>query len=80
MRKTWLYLKLAVLVLSAVMMFGNRQSSAVEAFACDATCKNTCTLSVCCECEGDTSCNCLIKSGDTGCGKCAKGSEEEVEQ
>jgi hypothetical protein len=69
MRNTWLYLKLAVLLLSAVMMFGSLQSKAA-ADACSGSCSDDCWFSTCCKCQTQLSCGCFIASGEKGCGAC----------
>jgi len=75
MRRTWLYLKLAVLLLGAVMMFGNLQTnrvSAEEGLACTGACSDECWLTVCCKCNTDSACGCHIEPGEKGCGDCEK--------
>lgn len=80
MKPTWIYLKLAVLLFSAVVMFGQIKSNTVFAEACSGGCANDCTLSVCCKCQTASTCGCKIQSGETGCGSCEKNSEEELIQ
>ena len=75
MRRTWLYLKLAVLLLFAVMMFSNRQVSA-DAAACTGSCSDDCWFSTCCKCQTQLSCGCYIASGEKGCGACASAALE----
>lgn len=80
MKRSWLYLKLAVLLLGAVMMYGNLESNRVFAFACNGGCDNTCAPSVCCKCQTDVSCGCKVQAGETGCGICNKsGGAEEMD-
>lgn len=76
MRTTWIYLKLAVLLIAAVMMFVNLKSNTVFAQNCTGGCANDCTLQVCCKCQSVTSCGCKIQSGETGCGTCQKNDTE----
>lgn len=70
MRTTWLYLKLAVLFLAAVMMYGNLQTNRVFATACSGSCKDDCWIGVCCKCQVDSTCGCHIEPGESGCGDC----------
>jgi len=76
MRTSWLYLKLAVLLFAAVMMFGSLKSNKAFAEACTGGCANDCTLSVCCKCQSSTTCGCKIQSGEQGCGTCQKNDAE----
>lgn len=77
MRRTWLYLKLAVLLLFAVMMFANQQSNVVQATACSGSCKDECWFSTCCKCQTELACGCYIASGEKGCGSCSNPPAEE---
>ena len=72
MKRTWLYLKLAVLLLSAVMMYGNVESNRVFANACSGGCdeKEAETLLFRCVCQTASSCGCFIQAGEEGCGVC----------
>jgi hypothetical protein len=75
-RRAWLYLKLAVLLLFAVMMFSNRQVSA-DAASCSGSCTDDCWFSTCCKCQTELSCGCFIASGEKGCGSCQAAKLEE---
>lgn len=75
MRRTWLYLKLAVLVLSAAMMYTNVESSHVFAFGCSGGCDRSGEN---CKCQTSSSCGCFIESGEAGCGVCKGKSDEET--
>lgn len=80
MKRTWLYLKLATLMLGAVMMFGNLEGNSAFADGCSGGCDNTCSPHVCCKCQTASSCGCKIQSGETGCGECNKsGGEMEIQ-
>jgi hypothetical protein len=79
MRRTWLYLKLGVLLLAAVMMYANLQTNRVFANACSGGCANDCTLKVCCKCSTASTCGCKIQSGEEGCGACEKNSGGDLE-
>jgi hypothetical protein len=76
MKRTWLYLKLAVLLLSAVMMYSNVESSRVFAEGCSGGCE---TSGGNCKCQTSTKCGCYIEPGEAGCGVCNGGKEEETE-
>ncbi len=77
MKRTWLYLKLAVLLLSAVMMYSNVESSRVFAEGCSGGCDKNSAGD--CKCQTSTSCGCYIEPGESGCGVCKGKSEEETE-
>jgi hypothetical protein len=73
MKRTWLYLKLAVLLLSAVMMYSNVESNRVfAADSCSGGCdeKSSETLLFRCVCQTASSCGCFIQAGEEGCGVC----------
>lgn len=77
MKRTWLYLKLAVLLLSAVMMYSNVESSRVFADGCSGGCdKNTAGD---CKCNTSSSCGCYIQPNESGCGVCKGGGTETLE-
>jgi|GEM_PF-6558540 len=77
MKRTWLYLKLAVLLLSAVMMYSNMGSSRV--FAADG-CSGGCDKDgERCVCQTASACGCFIQTGEKGCGVCSGGSSEELQ-
>lgn len=73
MKKTWLYLKLAVLLLSAVMMYSNVESSRVFAEGCSGGCESENNR---CVCQTASACGCFIQSGEKGCGVCSNGGSE----
>ena len=73
MKRTWLYLKLAALMLSAVMMFGNVENTRAFADGCSGGCdeKEAETLLFRCVCQtNSTGCGCFIQVGEDGCGVC----------
>lgn len=72
MKRTWLYLKLAALVLSTVMMYGSVESSYASADGCSGGCdeKEAETLLFRCVCQTASSCGCFIQAGEDGCGVC----------
>jgi hypothetical protein len=76
MKRTWLYLKLAVLLLSAVMMYSNVGSSRVFAEGCSGGCDKDGER---CVCQTASACGCFIQSGEKGCGVCSGGGSEELQ-
>jgi len=76
MRTTWIYLKLAVLLIAAVMMFTSLKPTTVFADGCTGGCSDECWFTVCCKCQSATTCGCKIQSGETGCGNCEKNDAE----
>ena len=77
MKRTWLYLKLGVLLLSTVMMYSNVASSHVIAPGCSGGCDKTAGGD--CKCQTNIRCGCYIQPGQSGCGVCNGGASETLE-